>query len=93
MTGGKCGSTYIDRSFHDLLSKRFGQSFDSLPAKEKGPASQFMRCFEKNKRAFESPQRFRKREISPLKMDVEDSKFYDEEENAVILTGHVLPIF
>ncbi|TGO24101.1 hypothetical protein BPAE_0112g00200 [Botrytis paeoniae] len=41
-TGAKCGSTYIDRHLHALLSDRFGNAFDSIPYSRKGPGSILM---------------------------------------------------
>lgn len=33
--GGKCGSTYIDRLFLDLMSAQFGRAFNDLPPKKR----------------------------------------------------------
>ena len=85
-SGGKCGSTSIDRNFHDLMAKRFGHAFERLSARDKGSASRFMRSFEKNKRAFGTAKRFGTREVSPIEMDGEDSRYYDQEEKAVLIT-------
>ncbi|RAL02598.1 uncharacterized protein BO80DRAFT_492317 [Aspergillus ibericus CBS 121593] len=51
-TGGKCGSIAIDREFYRLMPKRFGDAFDLLPMKRKGPGSDFMKKFEIIKRDF-----------------------------------------
>jgi hypothetical protein len=84
--GGKCGSTYIDRNLHTLLSKRFGSSFDSLPFAQKGPGSKLMISFEKYKQDFGLSDDRDIREIGPVRLDVPDSEHYDEEERMVKLT-------
>ncbi|KAF3910425.1 hypothetical protein ABW20_dc0105441 [Dactylellina cionopaga] len=53
--GGKCGSTYIDDAFHNLLRARIGPSFDNnaiWTPKKKGKGSQLMQKFEICKRTF-----------------------------------------
>jgi hypothetical protein len=52
MTGGKCGSTSIDRNFHVLMGHRFGEAFSTLSIAKKGPGSKFMREFEGIKKDF-----------------------------------------
>ncbi|KAH9223806.1 Hsp70 family protein-like protein [Leptodontidium sp. 2 PMI_412] len=84
--GGKCGSTYIDRNLHAFLSERFGSAFDEVPDAQKGPGSAFMRCFEGVKRDFGRNEERDLVELSPLRLDTEDSFCYDEEERMVILT-------
>ncbi|KAH8808655.1 Hsp70 family protein-like protein [Xylogone sp. PMI_703] len=85
--GGKCGSTYIDRNLHSLLSKRFGAAFDKLPFAQKGPGSRLMSSFEKYKQDFGlRDDRDDIREIGPITLDVADSDFYDDEERVVRLT-------
>jgi hypothetical protein len=89
--GGKCGSTYIDRNLHSLLSRRFGAPFDSLPFSKKGPGSKFMISFETVKRDFgrnddDHDDDDGIREVTDLKLDIPDSEFYDEEEQTVKLT-------
>lgn len=85
--GGKCGSTYIDRNLHSLLSRRFGAPFDTLPFSEKGPGSEFMMSFETVKRDFgrdDGDDDIRK--LTNLKLDIPDSEFYDQRERTVKLT-------
>ncbi|KXX73243.1 Heat shock protein SSA3 [Madurella mycetomatis] len=90
-TGGKCGSTYIDRNFLALMSKRFGKSFDDVPLKRKGPGSEFMASFERAKQSFgtagfgtSGDESF---EIYPIDMQGSlNPDHYDEDEAAVILS-------
>ncbi len=84
--GGKCGSTYIDRNLHTLLSTRFGSSFDDLEFEQKGPGSKFMMSFEQCKRDFGMSDDRDIGEIGPIKLDLPDSEHYDEEERMVKLS-------
>jgi hypothetical protein len=84
--GGKCGSTYVDRNLHSLLSKWFGSSFDDLPFSQKGPGSKFMVSFETYKKSFGLSDDRDIREIGPIKLDLPNSEHYDEDERLVILT-------
>ncbi|TVY34708.1 Chaperone protein DnaK [Lachnellula subtilissima] len=84
--GGKCGSTYIDRNLHTLLSERFGSKFKDLPFAQKGPGSRFMISFEKFKRDFGLSDDRDIREIGPIRLDVADSVHFDEDERTVKLT-------
>ncbi|KAI9890244.1 MAG: hypothetical protein M1814_004279 [Vezdaea aestivalis] len=84
--GGKCGATYIDRNLHRLLSERFGDAFDSLPAKRKGPGSRLMNSFELVKHDFGWTTEMKTHEIGPLNMDVEDTFFYDSDEGSIKLS-------
>jgi hypothetical protein len=86
VTGGKCGSTYIDRNLHTLLSKRFGSKFDDLPFSQKGPGSRFMASFETYKKSFGLNDDRDIREIGPIRLDLPDSDHYDEDERSVKLT-------
>lgn len=51
-TGGKCGATSVDRNFHSLMHRRFGEAFAMLPIAVTGPESKFMREFEGIKKEF-----------------------------------------
>ncbi|PMD34535.1 Hsp70 family protein-like protein [Hyaloscypha variabilis F] len=84
--GGKCGSTYIDRNLHTLLSRRFGAKYDDLPFAQKGPGSRLMTSFEKHKRDFGLNDNKDVREIGPIRLDVSDSEYFDEDERNVKLT-------
>ncbi|RDW64368.1 Hsp70 family protein [Aspergillus mulundensis] len=84
--GGKCGSTAVDRNFYRLMSERFGEAFDKLPMKRKGPGSEFMKKFETLKRDFGVSDEQASWEL-PLNMTVDapDPKYFDEEERLVII--------
>jgi molecular chaperone DnaK (HSP70) len=84
--GGKCGSTYIDRNLHTLLSKRFGNAFDRIPHAKKAPGSPFMTCFEMLKRDFGLNDDYGIREVTPLDLGIPDSEYYDDDERMVKLT-------
>jgi len=84
--GGKCGATYIDRNLHDLMSKRFGNSFDKLAPARRGPGSRFMQSFESVKRDFGATSDDRMKEIGPLKLNSSNSYHYDEDEGMVKLS-------
>lgn len=45
-TGGKCGSTYIDREFIKWMTGKFGPAYTSVSWDKRGPASRFMKDFE-----------------------------------------------
>ncbi|KAK3362432.1 hypothetical protein B0T25DRAFT_575175 [Lasiosphaeria hispida] len=64
--GGKCGSTYIDRNFLMLMARRFGQAFEDVPMKRKGPGSEFMKCFEKDYDEDEASVMLSKRDLECL---------------------------
>ncbi|TGO13106.1 hypothetical protein BTUL_0076g00060 [Botrytis tulipae] len=85
--GGKCGSTYIDRHLHALLSDRFGNAFDSIPYSRKGPGSALMNNWEGLKKRFcptmENAGTF---ELGPLYLDLPSSHQYDREENITFLS-------
>lgn len=81
-TGGKCGSTYIDRLFLDWMSEKFGAAFDDLPAKKKGPGSKFMQDFERQKFEFGHAEDTQF-EVSLHMPKAKNSKHYDAEESTV----------
>lgn len=87
--GGKCGSTAIDRNFYRLMSERFGDDFDSLPLKRRGPGSEFMKKFELIKSDFDPSAEEITQEL-PLQMDPTDPnpEHYDDEERLVLLSGY-----
>ncbi|TVY82086.1 Heat shock 70 kDa protein 12A [Lachnellula suecica] len=85
-TGGKCGSTYIYRNLHALLSERFGQSFDDLSFSQKGPGSRLMTYFEGCKRDFGLNDDQDVQTIGPIRLDVPDSEYYEEDERLINLT-------
>jgi hypothetical protein len=85
--GGKCGSTAVDRNFYKLLSARFGDTFDSLPLKRKGPGSDLMKKFELIKGDFGHSTQDMTYELPlNLKIDKVDPEYYDEEERLVLIS-------
>ncbi|KAL3475680.1 hypothetical protein BJX99DRAFT_229106 [Aspergillus californicus] len=82
--GGKCGAINLDRNLRDLLSARFGDKFDSLPAHLTSSGSLMMYDFEWNKQIFDTPCP-RLRHLR-LFMDVNDPEHYDSFDGAVILS-------
>ncbi|KAI9866990.1 MAG: hypothetical protein M1813_000388 [Trichoglossum hirsutum] len=80
--GGKCGSTYIDRQFHQWMSNKFGDKFNNLPFSNKGPGSRFMKEFECCKRDYGSNSDV-EYEFTLVMKDVEDSEFYDADQGLV----------
>ncbi|KAF2102746.1 actin-like ATPase domain-containing protein [Rhizodiscina lignyota] len=81
--GGKCGSTHIDRRFHQWMSDTFGAAFDSVPFPKKGPGSKFMREFESIKVNFGSETVDQTYEIPLLLRGVQSCPNYDMEETMV----------
>lgn len=88
--GGKCGSTYIDRNFHNLLSSRFGTAFDDISYAQKGPGSIFMRSFEVAKCNFEGNEDEGEDQfafdIGPLDLSIQNSEHYDPDDQTVALS-------
>lgn len=83
-SGGKCGSTYIDRNFNRWMTDTFGTAFTSLPAKRRGPGSAFMKSFEAAKRAFGSASAGQDDfEIDHINMHAPLGPNYDPEEATV----------
>jgi hypothetical protein len=89
-TGGKCGSTFIDRNLHRWMSTNFRLAFDCLPAAKKGPGSTFMKEFELYKHDFGHLEDARYVFEVPLVMrNVTDSVHYDSEESTVKFSRYV----
>ncbi|EGD99513.1 hypothetical protein TESG_06780 [Trichophyton tonsurans CBS 112818] len=88
--GGKCGSTAIDRNLYRLMSRRFGKAFDMLPAKKKGPGSEFMRKFEIVKKDFGF--NIEEDKIYELPLNIRagkvKSEYFDDEERLVLLSSN-----
>jgi hypothetical protein len=82
--GAKCGSTYIDRNFHELMTDRFGEAYTSVSEANRGPGSTFMGDFEIAKKDFGSGHD--EHTISLRMDDAPDSEYYDSDERRVILT-------
>ncbi|KPM42135.1 hypothetical protein AK830_g4382 [Neonectria ditissima] len=89
--GGKCGGTFVDRNFHQLMEKRFGTAFTSLGSEMIGPGSRFMDQFEMSKRDFSMKivSRRPRRLLLPmrsLQMNTEMEKYYEDLSGCVLLT-------
>jgi hypothetical protein len=85
-TGGKCGSTFIDRNFIAWMTQNFGDAFTSVPRNRRGPGSSFMNAFETAKKNFGSPDAASPAiEIGPIRMNAPDSDCYDRDERMVLL--------
>lgn len=90
VVGGKCGSTAIDRNLYALMSERFGNAFDEVPLKRKGPGSEFMKKFELVKRDFGFNKEDKIHELTlRMKLEDPDPKFYDDDEYSVLLSKSV----
>lgn len=87
-TGGKCGSTYIDREFHQWMVKTFGRRFEDMKFEKTGPGSRFMKDFESHKRDFGySTDNDQIYEINLVIPGARDSDVYDTDESIVKLNG------
>ncbi|GFG22579.1 heat shock 70 kDa protein 12A [Aspergillus udagawae] len=86
--GGKCGSTAVDRNLYQLMSERFGDAFDDLPMKLKGPGSRFMKAFESIKRDFGYSDEENVFEL-PLNMKLTDAnpEHFNDDERLVLLSS------
>nr|OQO22529.1 hypothetical protein B0A51_09680 [Rachicladosporium sp. CCFEE 5018] len=82
----KCGSTSIDRAFHELMSERFGSAWGQIEERRKGPGSKFMDQWERVKRSFGDTGDERNSELQLIIRDAPESQYYDEEEGMVKLT-------
>lgn len=87
-SGGKAGSTYIDREFHRWMNVKFGDHFmKGVNPDKKGVGSRFMREFEALKCDFGSPTNQSHMYEVPLTMHgVEDGENYDSDESMVKFT-------
>jgi hypothetical protein len=86
--GKKCGATFIDRNFYDLMSRRFGEAFTKRPFEKTGPGSNFMEDFQRIKHNFSTANRTT--ELIHLKMpgldenEIDGSKYNFEEDEILI---------
>ena len=72
------------------MSARFGEAWDRIEHKRKGPGSHFMNKWEVVKRQFGDSGDDRVQSLGPLNLKgVEDSKWYDEDETMVLLNKSV----
>ncbi|EMF08039.1 actin-like ATPase domain-containing protein [Sphaerulina musiva SO2202] len=83
-TGGKCGSTYIDREFIKWMTEKFGSAYTDLKWELRGPASRLMKEFESYKRDFgKSDDAAMYAELPIALKDAPESAWYDELDNIV----------
>ncbi|KLJ07402.1 hypothetical protein EMPG_17132 [Blastomyces silverae] len=76
-TSAKCGATMIDRELHRLMGEKYGSAFSSLPAKEIGHGSDFMKDIETMKRNFTGHgDEHIKEHLIRLVMDINDGAGY-----------------
>ncbi|KAK7535588.1 hypothetical protein IWX49DRAFT_602368 [Phyllosticta citricarpa] len=89
-TGGKLGSTYIDRNFNQFMIDTYGDAYTQISPKKRGPGSAMMRSFETAKRTFGSGSHGRNEdrliEIEHVNMRTPSSWRFDEEEATLKLT-------
>lgn len=86
LPGAKCGSTSIDRAFHDLMRDRFGSSWDNIEERRKGAGSNFMEQWERVKCSFGDTGDDRPHELQLNIKGHTDPRWYDEDEGMVKLT-------
>ncbi|KXT06267.1 hypothetical protein AC578_9157 [Pseudocercospora eumusae] len=85
-TGGKCGSTWIDRNFMVWMEQKFGKAYTDLSLEIRGPTSCFMKDFEGFKRDFGKSNNPAKRYKLRLSLrGVARSRNYDDRDSYVIL--------
>lgn len=89
--GGKCGSTSIDRRMHNLLSRRFGAAFASLPPEKTGVGSKFMKDFESEKLKFDGNMSWvplpLKLKMPLLQSGAVSAEHYDFDEDEILLSA------
>jgi hypothetical protein len=74
------------------MVRTFGEAYTSLPIRQRGPGSYFMRSFKVAKRSFgEENADSAAFDIDHLYMSAPESTFYDAEEGCVRLPRYVLP--
>lgn len=89
--GGKCGSTFVDRNFHQLMTERFGTAFTSLGSHMIGPGSRFMNEFENVKCDFNTTKPSKRASrlqlhMKGLVMTPRLQRYYDDDARHVIVT-------
>ncbi|RSL66600.1 hypothetical protein CEP54_003636 [Fusarium duplospermum] len=84
--GGKCGGTFVDRNFYDLMEKRYGKAFTSLDPIMTGPGSHFMVQFETAKRDFSLKNRRKGPTRLLLPMTPTPEAHYDERFGYVLIS-------
>ncbi|KAJ5708930.1 hypothetical protein N7493_010264 [Penicillium malachiteum] len=84
-TGGKCGSTFIDRNFHKWMARTFKSAWESLKPERKGSGSRFMREFEGYKRDFGTPSTLNKTfELDLVIPNAPESEYYNLEDGGTV---------
>ncbi|KAJ6024300.1 hypothetical protein N7540_005097 [Penicillium herquei] len=84
-TGGKCGSTFIDRNFHNWMARTFKSAWENLKPEKKGSGSRFMRDFEYLKRDFGPPSTLSKIfEIELVIPNAPESEHYNIEDGGLV---------
>ena len=92
VVGGKCGATFVDRNLSELLTRRFGAHFTSLPLSKRGPGSKFMKDFEYIKNDFDGTN-YQSTSIQLIMRTLEDDDsqydldHYEPDEGEIILTS------
>lgn len=84
----------MDRNFYQLMSSRFGNDFDNLPMKLKGPGSEFMKDFESVKKNFGLADGKTTYQLRlNMKSKVADPKYFDRNERLVTISKYNTPLF
>ncbi|KAK6524506.1 hypothetical protein TWF281_011413 [Arthrobotrys megalospora] len=86
-SGGKCGGISVDLQLRNWMVKRYGDGYARINEKHKGPGSEFMNAFERNKMIFGTG-----RQLIPmsLPMDHDNDEYYDETFEVVLLDGDIM---
>ncbi|APA11421.1 hypothetical protein sscle_07g061910 [Sclerotinia sclerotiorum 1980 UF-70] len=86
-TGAKCGSTFLDSRLHALLFNCFGRAFKGVQYYGKGPGGDFMTQWEYAKKRFGyNMESWQDIELSRMRLDFPNSKYYNSLEHFVVLT-------
>ncbi|CAI7642652.1 unnamed protein product [Penicillium manginii] len=84
-TGGKCGSTFIDRNFHEWMARTFKSAWENIKPERKGSGSRFMREFEAAKRDFGSQGTLNKTfELELVIPNASESEHYNDEDGGLV---------
>jgi molecular chaperone DnaK (HSP70) len=76
--GEMCGSTFIDRNFHEWMTKKFGDAYTNVDSDMRGPGSNFFKQFENAKRNFSGPSHSKRIDVWPINMSAPKSSYYDK---------------
>ena len=83
--GALCGSTLIDRNFHDWMIKKFGTQYTNVKLEKRNFSSAFFREFEEVKKSFTGPNYKRRMDIYPINMNVSTAENYDQDDRTLHL--------